>query len=55
MSFSGMGNPLKSILDEVEEVMEDTPSHDQRLDLEDYPSLSEGRAKEETDEQSETF
>ena len=32
--------------DEVEEVMEDTPSHDQRLDLEDYPSLSESTKPE---------
>jgi len=27
--------------DKVEEVMEDTLSHDQRLEMEDFPSLSE--------------
>ncbi|KEH20193.1 hypothetical protein MTR_8g069725 [Medicago truncatula] len=28
-------------VDEVEEVIEDTINHDKRLELEDYPSLSE--------------
>jgi len=32
--------------DEVEEVMEDNLSHDQRLEMEDYPSLSESTKAE---------
>jgi hypothetical protein len=33
-------------IEEVEEVMEDTLNHDKRLELEDYPSLSESTKTE---------
>ena len=34
------------VVGEVEEVMEDTLSHDKRLEIEDYPSLSESTKAE---------